>query len=348
MTTDKKRHSATSTMADVLRDRDALDGFSRMRLAMVITNPGIEDNPIVYVNDAFERTTGYARSAAIGRNCRFLQGEDTDKRTVDAVRRAIAAGEDITVDITNYRANGEKFLNRLIISAIPDSKGKPLYFLGIQREMGHKETDGVAPDMDSDLAALMERVRQDLNLVLARISSSRNDLSVPSDFEALERRLECLQLCYEEMQLLDSSNVRTGINLGALISRVGSAVAHHGARTGVRYVQDIESLDVNVDTATRAALITSELLTNCWQHAFDGMADGTVELRLTRLAAGGFRLTISDDGNGIPAKIKVPSESSLGGLILTDLLEGLEGSINVNRGAAGTVVTVDVPAGHDR
>lgn len=346
--TEAKPREATTTMADVLRDKEALEGFSRMRLSMVITNPAIEDNPIVYVNDAFERTTGYARSAAIGRNCRFLQGEETDKRAVDALRAAIAAGQDITVDITNYRANGDKFLNRLIISAIPDSKGKPLYFLGIQREMGNKETDGVAPEIDKELAAIMDRVRQDLSIVLEKISESRQDLSVPTDFEALERRLECLQLCYEEMQLLDSSNMREGINIGALLSRVGSAVAHHGARTGVRYVQDLEALDVNVDTATRAALMASELLTNCFEHAFHGMTDGTVEMRMTRLAAGGFRLTVSDDGNGIPAKVDMPSKTSLGGLILTDLLEGLDGSINVNRGAAGTVVTVDVPAGHDR
>ena len=344
----EKPRDATTTMADVLRDKEALEGFSRMRLSMVITNPAIEDNPIVYVNDAFERTTGYARSAAIGRNCRFLQGEDTDKRAVDALRDAIAKGEDITVDLTNYRANGERFLNRLIISAIPDSKGKPLYFLGIQREMGHKETDGISPGIEEELESLMNRVRQDLSLVLEKISESREDLSAPADFEALERRLEVLQLCYEEMQLLDSSNTRQGINLGALLSRVGSAVSHHGARTGVRYVQDLETLNVNVDTATRAALMVSELLTNCFQHAFHGMADGTVEMRMTRLAAGGFRLTVSDDGNGIPSKIKMPSQSSLGGLILTDLLDGLDGSINVNRGAAGTVVSVDVPAGHDR
>lgn len=345
--TESPRDSRTS-MADVLKDKEALEGFSRMRLAMVITNPAIEDNPIVYVNDAFERTTGYARSAAIGRNCRFLQGEATDKRDVDAVRAAISNGDDITVDITNYRANGEKFLNRLIISAIPDSRGRPLYFLGIQRELGHRETDGTAPGLDHDLAAIMDRVRQDLGLVLEKIADSRRDLSAPADFEALERRLECLQLCYEEMELLDSSNRREGINLGALISRIGSAVAHHGGRSGVRYVQDAEAIDVSVDTATRAGLMVSELLTNAFQHAFHGLSEGLIELRVMRLAAGGFRITVSDDGIGIPKAIDLPNRKSLGGLILTDLLYGLDGSINVNRGAAGTVVTVDVPAGHDQ
>lgn len=347
MTENKTRDSKTS-MADVLKDKEALEGFSRMRLAMVITNPAIEDNPIVYVNEAFELTTGYARSATIGRNCRFLQGEETDKATVDALRKAIENGEDITVDITNYRASGEKFLNRLIISAIPDSKGKPLYFLGIQREMGKGETDGAHPDIDKEISALMARVRQDLSVVLEKISESRRDISVPSDFEALARRLECLELCYDEMELLDSTNMRQGINIGAIISRIGVAVAHLGGVSGIRYTQDLETLEVTVDTATRVALIVSELLTNAFQHAFEGLSEGSVELRLSRLAAGGFRITVSDDGIGVPANVELPSSTSLGGLILTDLLDGLDGSINVNRGAAGTVVTVDVPAGHDK
>ncbi|WP_425041075.1 PAS domain-containing protein [Primorskyibacter sp. S187A] len=347
MTENKKRDSQT-TMADVLRDKQALEGFSRMRLAMVITNPAIEDNPIVYVNEAFERTTGFARSAAIGRNCRFLQGEDTDKRSVDALRNAIEHGEDITVDITNYRANGEKFLNRLIVSAIPDDKGKPLYFLGIQRELGHRETDGTRLNADQQLKKLVHRVRQDLGVILENISKSREDLSVPADFEALERRLETLQLCYEEMELLDSSNVRDWINLGAILSRVGTSIAHHGASSGIRYTQNVESLDVSIDTATRAALIISEVLTNAFQHAFKGLSEGFIELRVTRLAAGGFRITVTDDGVGIPNNVTIPNETSLGGSILNDLLTGLEGSMNVIRGAAGTVVTVDVPAGHDK
>ncbi|MEL7184537.1 MAG: PAS domain-containing protein, partial [Pseudomonadota bacterium] len=57
-------------LASVINDQTALAGFSRVRVAMVLTDPRAEDNPIVYVNSAFERTTGYDRSAVIGRNCR--------------------------------------------------------------------------------------------------------------------------------------------------------------------------------------------------------------------------------------------------------------------------------------
>ena len=80
------------TQEELLFDDKGFDGFARADISMVITNPHLEDNPIVYVNEAFTRTTGYARSASIGRNCRFLQGEHTDKKSVDALRASIKAG----------------------------------------------------------------------------------------------------------------------------------------------------------------------------------------------------------------------------------------------------------------
>lgn len=67
------RGSARRKLSGVGDDADALASFSRVRVSMVLTDPRTGDNPIVYVNAAFERTTGYARSAVIGRNCRFLR-----------------------------------------------------------------------------------------------------------------------------------------------------------------------------------------------------------------------------------------------------------------------------------
>jgi PAS domain S-box-containing protein len=63
-------------------DGMALQILARAPFSIVLTDPTVDDNPIVYVNDAFERATGYSRAGAIGRNCRFLQGEETDRRAV--------------------------------------------------------------------------------------------------------------------------------------------------------------------------------------------------------------------------------------------------------------------------
>jgi PAS domain S-box-containing protein len=341
-------------LTSVLDDSQALAGFSRLSVAMVITNPNSDDNPIVYINDAFERTTGYQRSRVIGRNCRFLQGPDTDPNAVQMIRNAIEAGEDVAVDILNYRATGEAFMNRLLIAPISDGFGKPVYFLGIQKELRDDEQDRASDATRLHLDTVCSRVNQDLGLIVSSLVDSAESeglLSAEANkrrlrmLDQLPRRLECLQFVYEEMKLADEQWNRDGIDLGSLLSRISHTIAHNEGRPGVRFVSLVEPLEVNLDAAIRMALITFELVSNAFQHAFDGLDQGYLELRANRLAAGGLRMTISDDGVGIPRKMAFPSEHSVGGRLVSSLLEGLDGTLNVVRGAAGTVIMIDVPVG---
>lgn len=85
------------------------------RMPMVITNPRLPDNPIVFANEAFQKLTGYSKEEILGRNCRFLQGPDTSKAAVTRVREAIARGEAIDVDLLNYRKDGAPFWNALYL-----------------------------------------------------------------------------------------------------------------------------------------------------------------------------------------------------------------------------------------
>ena len=341
-------------LTSVLDDSQALAGFSRLSVAMVITNPNSDDNPIVYINDAFERTTGYQRSRVIGRNCRFLQGPDTDPNAVQMIRDAIESGEDVSVDILNYRATGEAFMNRLLIAPISDGLGKPVYFLGIQKELRDDEKDRASEATRLHLDTVCSRVGQDLGLIVSSLVDNAElggALSAEAKkrqlrlLDVLPRRLECLQFVYEEMKLADEQWNRDGIDLGSLLSRISHTIAHNEGRPGVRFVSLVEPLEVNLDAAIRMALITFELVSNAFQHAFDGLDQGYLELRVNRLAAGGLRMTISDDGVGIPRKMSFPSVNSVGGRLVSSLLDGLDGTLNVVRGAAGTVIMIDVPVG---
>ncbi|WP_235962514.1 PAS domain-containing protein [Jannaschia marina] len=330
-------------LAAVMGEEDAIAGFSRVKVAMVLTDPRAEDNPIVYVNSAFERTTGYARSAVIGRNCRFLQGEDTRKADVDDIRAAIEAGRDISVDIRNYRADGRPFTNRLIIAPITDGDGEVMYFLGIQKELYESEREEAS--VNALLGAIRSRVQEDLSMVLKSISEGSAD-GEPLAFEAMSRRLECLQLVYEAMQLSEAQgSLRGGIDLGALISRVAAGIAHEEGRPGIRYQQSIEGAEVNLEAAVRVSLLLSELLFNAFHHAFDRLEEGLIELRVTRLAAGGLRLVVTDDGVGMLPNAPFPDLATMGGRLISTLADGLDATITPVRGAAGTVVMLDVPAG---
>lgn len=326
-------------------DGKGFDGVTRADVAMIITNPNLEDNPIVYVNEAFTRSTGYARSASIGRNCRFLQGEDTDKRSVDRMRAAIDAEETVSLDVLNYKASGAPFINRIIISPIKDKNANTEYFIAFQREMTAADREADKGPVNAQLMEVQNRVRSDMSMIIGMIRQQSATSSVPDDYAALARRIETLQVLYEEMKLSDQQSNRDSIQMGSFISRLASAIAHGEGRPGVRMNMQIEPLEVPIEVATRVGLVASELLTNAFQHAFDRMDSGLVEIRMAQLSAGGLRLTVSDDGIGIPSKMDWPSHDTMGGRLITGLIEGLEGTLQLGRGAAGSFITIDVPAG---
>ena len=140
--------------------------LSRLPLALVLSNPGLDDNPIVFANEAFEELTGYRRKDIIGRNCRLLQGEATEPERVAELRRAIAAGEDVSVEITNYRADGTPFRSRVSVSPVRDEAGEIVYFLGMQQDL---DEDAADPDVLAQLAEIQHRVKNHLAMIVGLI-----------------------------------------------------------------------------------------------------------------------------------------------------------------------------------
>lgn len=121
-----------SQIESIIGSSALLRSIDMMGVGLAITDPNLEDNPLVYVNKGFENITGYTREEVIMRNCRFLQGEETDKEHLNVIRRAIEQGKSDTVTIKNYRKDGTTFWNQFIISPVYDSDGKPTYFIGLQ------------------------------------------------------------------------------------------------------------------------------------------------------------------------------------------------------------------------
>ena len=116
-------------------DEDTLRGLleaDEAEMSVVFVDPHLPDSPMIYVSDEFEAQTGYSPEEAIGRNCRFLQGPDTNPDTVQAIRHALRAQTRFTIDILNYRKDGTPFVNRLRIRPIYDSDGALMFFAGAQ------------------------------------------------------------------------------------------------------------------------------------------------------------------------------------------------------------------------
>lgn len=102
---------------------------------VTLADPDLPDMPIVYANKAFEDISGYPRDEVIGKNCRFLQGEDRDQEARRQLREAINECQPVEVTLRNYRKNGELFYNHLALTPLFDREGKLIYYLGVQYDV---------------------------------------------------------------------------------------------------------------------------------------------------------------------------------------------------------------------
>jgi two-component system, cell cycle sensor histidine kinase and response regulator CckA len=116
-----------------LRLRDRAIGEATQ--GILITDAVQPDNPIIYVSPGFERLTGYSSAEAVGRNCRFLQGEHTAADSIARLREAIRHGENCSVEVLNYRKDRTTFWNELSISPVRDVAGQLTHFVGVQSDV---------------------------------------------------------------------------------------------------------------------------------------------------------------------------------------------------------------------
>jgi PAS domain S-box-containing protein len=131
---------------------------------IVISDCGLPDNPLIYVNDGFCQISGYSRDEVVGRNCRFLQGKFTDQAAVARLREAIAKRQSISVRLVNHRKDGTIFHNELHMSPVLDASGNATHFVGVQH------------DVSAQVAA-EEQVRE----LTARLTSANEQLQAFAD-----------------------------------------------------------------------------------------------------------------------------------------------------------------------
>jgi PAS domain S-box-containing protein len=128
-------------------------------VGITIADANQPDMPLVYTNDAFVELTGYERSGAVGRNCRFLQGEDSDPAAIGEMRAAIEAEEPVSVELVNYTADDERFWNRVDIAPVRDGDGDVTHYVGFQTDVTERvEAERVAKQRAAQLEHLLERI----------------------------------------------------------------------------------------------------------------------------------------------------------------------------------------------
>jgi PAS domain S-box-containing protein len=130
---------------------------------ITISSMSIEDRPLVYLNAGFERLTGYSQEDAMGKNCRFLQGADTEQEPINELRTAISNGEACTVELLNYKKDGTPFWNRLSIAPIKNEDDVVTHYVGVQSDITElKETKQRLLDANEKLELFHKNITYEL------------------------------------------------------------------------------------------------------------------------------------------------------------------------------------------
>lgn len=131
---------------------------------ITISNMSADDRPLIYANKGFEYLTGYSIDEVIGKNCRFLQGDESEQAAVEEIRKAIRNGEECTVELLNYKKDGTPFWNRLSLTPLKNKAGTVTHYVGVQSDITElKETKKRLELANRDLEVFHEKITRDLN-----------------------------------------------------------------------------------------------------------------------------------------------------------------------------------------
>lgn len=265
---------------------------------ITLTDPSQEDNPLVYVNDAYEQLTGYSKKEALGRNCRYLQGKNTDPEAVTALRTGIDAQEPTTVELRNNRKDGIEFWNRLTVIPIYNDDGTLIRYLGTQQDITERKK------REKHLE-LLDRVwrhnlRNEMNVIRGRAEAIRAETlgSVATDAKKIvETSNELLELTEKERKLADvlrGEPIQKPLEIEAVLERVTSKI-----------MSEYPEATITIECPTKMTVRTTidleqainELVTNAIVH--NDSESSEVGVTATR-GETGVRIEVADNGPQIP------------------------------------------------
>jgi PAS domain S-box-containing protein len=333
-----------------------VDGPDRSRLleravtastnSIVITDPNQPDDPLVYVNPTFERTTGYATEEALGRNCRFLQGEDGDQPGLEEVRAAVREGRHCTVVLRNYRKDGTLFWNELSVYPVRDEEGRVANFVGVQNDVTERlrteevlsetrraERRRIARDLHDIVLQDLSGTLQSLRLTHLRAKNSGLELDLEEELEALWRASSGLRSAIHDLRREKERPFVKAVESLAEQNRQLTSERKIGLVVEEGFPEELPG-EVSVELLR----VLQEALTNARRHS--GASNVEVRLRTEgeALVAG-----VIDDGRGFD---RASVRAGVGLSAMRERVEGLGGEIAIrSRPGEGTSVTVRVPLG---
>jgi len=310
--------------------------------------------PIMYANTGFEEMTGYSKAYAMGKNCRFLQGEGTDDRTAAEIRRAIDAEESIQTEILNYRANGTPFWNELTVSPVMGADSREItHFIGVQNDVtAQKRRERLIEVLDR---VLRHNLRNDMNVIIGFSDAIANR----ADGKVAQMAAQMKKTAMELISL--SNKVRgfeTGITEEKSLHPRNLREDIHSVIDGLR--ADYPSIDFEIEASGDQRVLATEQLmlamSELGENATKYGNETSVCYELTTTAEGRVAIHVRDSGPGLPTTEQQVLElgretplkhgSGLGLWMVNWIVTGLGGDVTATVDD-GTTVTITLPSTTD-
>ncbi len=292
---------------------------------IVITDPRQKDDPIVYANQGFLDLTGFDRDEVVGRNCRFLQCEETDQENVQKIRDALGAGESIRIALLNRRKDGQPFWNDLSITPVRNALNEIVNFVGVQHDVTAQveaqkrlEEANRAAQQASDakstfLATMSHELRTPLTAVLGFADMLRGESDQPEYLEKVETiRRNGAYLLALLNDILDLSKIEAGklsfgtesIDIRAVLKEVEILMQLRAREVSVPLRFNLRKplpAEVTADEV-RVRQIIVNLVSNAIKFTEDGEVVVVAEMKDAEVSgetSASLEISVTDTGIGI-------------------------------------------------
>lgn len=289
-------HSVASTQqAQVDRHELTFIAVERTRMPMIVTDPRQPDNPIVMANTAFLKGMGYTVDEVIGRNCRFLQGKDTDPLAIDKIRQAIADEQTLTIELLNYRKDGSTFWNELYLSPVHNDDGKLIYFFASQLDVSERhQMYELQANERAMLREIEHRAKNALALVQGIVRLSAAD--TVAEFAArVQGRVDALSKAHTVLAEAQWRDVPLDRLIRAEVDPFGS--------TRVRL--DGPPVAISPQQVQPLALVLHEVIANAVHHGALSTPNGRLSIKWTP-ADGWTQIEVHEAGGPAPTNDRAP------------------------------------------
>jgi PAS domain S-box-containing protein len=335
---------ATALPAGQTHDEQFRRFFDSMPMAIVIATMAPPE-AIVYANPAFAEISGQTLADIEGKSWSSLRGSDPLQPN-RILGEAIIGANDRVGTFALDQAGGASVTVDAYVNVIVDDDDQPAFRLaalvtvGDDKAIDRDELEEKIRARDTAILEIHHRVKNNLQMITAliRIEARHYDNKMGIiPLNRLEGRINSIQIIYK---LLSDFSQSDRIDLGVYLSEIASSVMHSHAVEGIRLDLKVDSYPVSVNVALPAGLVANELLTNALKHAFVGRDGGTITLH-SLSDAKGCRVTIADDGVGLPEGVNWPKHGKLGELIVRSLRQNAKADLRVeSTPGKGTKVTI--------